>query len=131
LIEGEQEIAEIADAVRSSMPMYATSFELVVWLLAGRVWRLRRAYRYVAETSPGERSKAFEETLNALENVVSRSAARLGLDPVSAAELGVNLQRLAAGGEDPQRQFDWSSLDSEERVELDRLIRKGRADGDD
>jgi hypothetical protein len=126
LLEGEEEVAEIADAVRSSLPLYASSFEVGVQLLAGRLWRLKRGYRYVAETSEGERSKSFEESLNALENTVGRMVARLGLDPIAATELGVNVKRLAAGSEDGQPPFQWNNLDASERRTLERLLEKGR-----
>jgi hypothetical protein len=130
LIEDEEEIVQIAAVVRSSLPLYAPHFEIGVELLAGRLWRLRRAYRYVSATPEGERSRAFEEALNALENVVSRTIARLGLDPLAAAELGVSVQRLAAGSQEGAP-FDWAALDVGERRELERLIQKGRrADGD-
>jgi hypothetical protein len=61
--------------------------------------------------------------------VVSRTVARLGLDPIAAAELGVNLQRLAAGGEDGAPPFQWNNLDGKERRTLERLLAKGRRNG--
>jgi hypothetical protein len=125
LLDGEQEIAEIADAVRAALPIYASAFEVGIQLLAGRIWRLKRGYQHVARTPEGELPKSFLESLNALENVVSRTVARLGLDPIAAAELGVNLQRLAAGSEDGQPPFNWSNLDAKER-RSERLLAKGR-----
>lgn len=131
MLEDEEEIADTAAHLRALLPTYAPAFEPALQLLAARLWRLKLGYAYVQETPTDGVSAKFLESLNATENVVSRALARLGLDPVSCAELGVNLQRLAAAGEDGGRPFAWGNLEAGERVELDRLIRKGRqVDGD-
>ena len=78
------------------------------------------------KTPEGEIPPKFLESLNALENLINRSVARLGLDPVSATELGVSLSRLAAGGEDGAPPFQWNNLDGKERRTLERLLAKGR-----
>jgi hypothetical protein len=70
------------------------------------------------------------ESLNALENLVNRSIARLGLDPVSAAEIGVSLSRLAARQRGRGAPFNWSNLDGRERRTLERLLAKGRRTDD-
>jgi len=69
--------------------------------------------------------KHFLETLNSLEHLVNRSLASLGVTPIAASELGVNLARLAAGSDD-EPTFDWNALQQKERRELERLIAKGR-----
>jgi hypothetical protein len=129
MVEAEAEIDELADAVRSLLPVYASALELSIQLLAARIWRLRRGYQFVKKTSEGEIPPKFLESLNALENLINRSVARLGLDPVSAMELGVSLSRLAAGGADGAPRFNWNKLDSKERRTLERLLAKGRRDG--
>jgi hypothetical protein len=99
-------------------------------LLSARLWRLRRGYEFVERTPEGELPKYFLETLNSLENLVNRSLAALGLTPIAAAELGVNLARLAAGGDDGPP-FDWNSLTRTERKRLEELLAKGRRSNGD
>jgi hypothetical protein len=127
----EAEIAETADLLREILPTYASAFEPAIQLLAARLWRLRRAYAFVAANSEGELARDFSEKLNSLELLVNRTLKELGLTPVSASELGVNLRRLADAGEHGPS-FDWNSLEQQERRELERLLAKGRrgADGD-
>jgi hypothetical protein len=126
MLEGKEEIGEVADVLRSLLPLYASAFEVGIQLLAARLWRLQRAYEFIEKNGEGEIPPKFLESLNALENLVNRSIARLGLDPVSAAELGVSLSRLAAGSEDGAPPFNWNNLDGRERRTLDRLLAKGR-----
>ena len=126
----EEEIAETADLLREILPTYASAFEPAIQLLAARLWRLRRAYEFVAATPEGELPRNFGEKLNSLELLINRTLAALGLTPVAASELGVNLKRLADAGEHGPP-FDWNSLEQPERRELERLLAKGRrADGD-
>ncbi|MFL5960122.1 MAG: hypothetical protein ACJ75G_07670 [Gaiellaceae bacterium] len=126
----EEGIAETADLLREIVPTYASAFEVAIQLLAARLWRLRRAYEFVAATPEGELPRNFGEKLNSLELLINRTLAALGLTPASAAELGVNLARLAAGGEHGPA-FEWNSLEERERSELERLLAKGRrGDGD-
>jgi len=130
MLEGKEEIGEIAHVLRGLLPLYASAFEVGIQLLSARLWRLRRAYEFIEKTPEGEIPPKFLESLNALENLVNRSIARLGLDPVSAAELGVSLSRLAAGSEDGTPPFQWSNLDGKERRTLERLLAKGRRTDD-
>jgi hypothetical protein len=44
MVEAEAEIDELAAALRSLLPVYASAFELSIQLLAARIWRLRRGY---------------------------------------------------------------------------------------
>jgi hypothetical protein len=125
MVEGEKEIAETAELLRSLLPIYASAFEPLLQITAARLWRLRAAYAYVDRTPVDERSKSFEEGMGSLENLVARSLAALGMTPVAAAELGVNLAKLAAG-EGAIPPFDWNALEAEERQQLERLIAKGR-----
>ena len=131
MLEGEQEIAETAELLRSLLPVYATAFEPALQLLSARLWRLRRGYRYIEKTPEGELSKSFLETLGSLENLVNRSLAALGMTPVAASEIGVNLAKLAAGSVDGTPPFEWNNLDADERRELERLLGKGRRSSGD
>jgi len=124
-----EEIAETADLLRDILPTYASAFEPALQLLAARLWRLRRCYEFVANTPEGDLPRNFGEKLNSLELLINRTLAALGLTPASAAELGVNLARLSAGGEHGPS-FEWNSLEEPERRELERLLAKGRDNGD-
>jgi hypothetical protein len=125
-----EEIEATADALREILPTRADAFEPMVQLLAARLWRLRRAYAFVAATPEGELPRNFGEKLNSLELLINRTLAALGLTPVSASELGVNLARLAGVAESGPA-FDWGSLEEQEKRELSRLLAKGRrGDGD-
>lgn len=130
LLEAEPEIDELVDALRGLLPVYASAFEPAIAVLAGRLWRLRRCYAFIEATPLEDVPAKVFETTSSVENLVSRGMARLGLDPLAAAELGVSLSRLAAGSEAPQ--FDWNALDGKERRTLERLLAKGRRvdDGD-
>jgi hypothetical protein len=125
----EEEIEQTADLLREILPTYASAFEPALQLLSARLWRLRRAYAFVAATPEGELPRNFGEKLNSLELLINRSLAALGLTPVSAAELGINLARLADVGEHGPS-FDWNCLEKRERRELERLLAKGRRTAD-
>jgi len=124
-----EEIAATADLLREILPTYAVAFEPALQLLAARLWRLKRAYAFVQETPEGELPRNFGEKLNSLELLVNRTLSALGLTPVAASELGVNLKRLADAGEHGPA-FDWNSLEQPERRELERLLAKGRREVD-
>jgi hypothetical protein len=125
-----EEIEATADALRAILPTAADAFEPMLQLLAARLWRLKRAYEFVAATPEGELPRNFGEKLNSLELLINRTLAALGLTPVSASELGVNLARLAGVGESGPA-FDWGSLEPREQRQLEVLLKKGRgADGD-
>jgi hypothetical protein len=129
----EEEISATADVLREILPTYASAFEPAIQLLSARLWRLRRAYEFVAATPEGELPRNFGEKLNSLELLINRTLAALGMTPVSASELGINLARLAAGSEDGAPPFQWNNLDGKERRTLERLLAKGRRapDGDE
>jgi hypothetical protein len=132
LREGDaEEIAAIRDQVGSLLPTPAAAFQPAVEILAERIWRLRRALAYLSTIEEDAVPRNFGERLSALESRIDRSLRDLGLTPTAAAELGVNLARLAAIGEDGPG-FNWSALTREEQAQLDALIAKGRrsANGD-
>jgi len=124
-----EEIGETADLLREIVPTYAVAFEPMLQLLAARLWRLKRAYEFVAATSEGDLPGNFGEKLNSLELLINRTLAALGMSPVAASELGINLRRLAEVGESGAS-FDWGALEPAERATLERLLSKGRAGGD-
>jgi hypothetical protein len=124
------EVEELAAMLRGLVPLYAGSFDVAVELLAARLWRLRRAYAFVAETTEGDLPRNFSEKLASLELLINRSLRELGLTPASAAELGVNLSRLSAASEEGGPAFNWAALEEREREQLSRLLRKGRGDVD-
>ena len=120
-----EEITATADLLRELCPAYASAFEPLLQLLAARLWRLGRAYEFVAAHSEDELPRNFSEKLNSLELLINRSLTMLGMSPVAASELGINLRRLADAGEHGPA-FDWNSLEQPERRELERLLAKGR-----
>jgi hypothetical protein len=124
--EDAEEVAELAATLRGLVPLFAPSFEVVVELLAARLWRLRRSYAWLASVSESEVPRHFAERLASLELLVNRTMRELGLTPASAAELGVNLARLSAASDEGGPAFDWDSLEERERRELARLLAKGR-----
>jgi hypothetical protein len=96
-------------------------------MTAARIWRWRRAYAYLAEHGE-DASHALLRDLNVLERSLQRDLADLGLSPRAAAELGVNLARLAAANDGDDEHFDWNALSASERRTLSALLAKGSAD---
>lgn len=128
--EERQEIEEIAESLREAVPLYSPSFEPTLRMCAARIWRWRRAYRYLSERGE-DASRGLLRDLNTLERSLQRDFDSLGVSPRAAAELGVSLTRLAAASDDEAPPFDWSALERDERIELERLLAKGRkANGD-
>jgi hypothetical protein len=123
-----QEIEEIAESLREAVPLYSPAFEPTLRLCAARVWRWRRAYRYLADRGK-DVSHVLLRDLNTLERALQRDFDNLGVSPRSASELGINLIKLAAAGGDDEPPFDWNALERKERRELERLLAKGRANG--
>lgn len=122
------EIEEIADALRSALPLYAANFEPTIRMAAARVWRWQRAYAYLVERSEEHVSGVLLRDLGVLERTIQRDFDSLGISPKAAAELGINLARLTAAAGDDGAPFDWNALSAKERRELERLLAKGRAD---
>jgi hypothetical protein len=123
--EEREEIEEITDALRDSLPLYSTAFEPTLRLCAARVWRWRRAYRYLADRGEDVPHVLLRD-LSTLERALQRDFDSLGVNPRAASELGVNLAKLAAAGGDDEPPFDWNALERDEREQLDRLLAKGR-----
>jgi hypothetical protein len=121
------EIEGIADELRSAVPLYSVSFEPTIRMTAARIWRWRRAYAYLAERGE-DAATAILRDLNVLERSLQRDLADLGVSPRAAAELGVNLARLAAANGDAETEFDWNALSANERRTLSALLAKGSTD---
>lgn len=96
-------------------------------MTATRIWRWRRAYAYLSEHGE-DPSRALLRDLNVLERSLQRDLADLGVSPRAAAELGVNLARLAAASGEDEPGFDWNALNPGERRTLSALLAKGSAD---
>jgi hypothetical protein len=121
------EIEAIADSLRAAAPLYSPAFEPTIRMTAARIWRWRRAYAYLSERGE-DASRALLRDLNVLERSLQRDLADLGVNPRAAAELGVNLARLAAASGEDEPDFDWNALDPGERRTLSALLAKGSAD---
>jgi hypothetical protein len=123
------EIDEIADSLRSAVTslFYSTAFEPMIRMTAARIWRWRRAYAYLAEHGE-DASRALLRDLNTLERSLQRDLADLGVNPRSAAALGVDLVRLAAATGADEGEFDWDALSPSERRTLSKLLAKGSGD---
>jgi len=122
----QEEAYQTAHLLRSLLPTYATAFEPLIQLLAARLWRLKRGYAFLEQHAEDDVPAAVLKNLGVLENTISRDFEALGLSPRSAAELGINLQRLVREAEDEGPDFDWNVLEQKERRELERLLAKGR-----
>ena len=99
------EIEELADSLRAATPLYSASFEPTIRMTAARIWRWRRAYAYLSEHGE-DASRALLRDLNVLERSLQRDLADLGVSPRAAAELGVNLARLAAASGEDEPDFE-------------------------
>ena len=123
------EIEEIADALRDAVAplFYSVAFEPTIRMAAARTWRWRRAYAYLAEHGE-DASRALLRDLNVLERSLQRDLSDLGVNPRSAAALGVDLARLAAATGSDDQPFDWNALNLNERRTLSALLAKGSAD---
>jgi len=123
------EIDEIADSLRAAVAplFYSAAFEPTIRMTAARIWRWRRAYAYLAEHGE-DASRALLRDLNVLERSLQRDLSDLGVNPRSAAALGVDLARLAAASGVDEQAFDWNALSLKERRTLSALLAKGSAD---
>jgi hypothetical protein len=121
------EIDEIAESLRAAVPLYSPSFEPTIRMTAARIWRWRRAYAYLAERGE-DASRGLLKNLDVLERSLQRDFSDLGVSPRAAAELGVNLARLAAANDCDDERFDWNALSASERRTLSALLAKGSAD---
>ena len=124
----QEEADQTADLLRSLLPTYATAFEPAIQILSARLWRLKRGYRFLEQRAEDDVPAAVLKNLGVLENPISRDFEALGLSPRSAAELGINLQRLMREAEDEGPDFNWNNLSRTERRQLERLLAKGRSD---
>jgi hypothetical protein len=119
----DAEVAEIADALRELSPLDSEALEPLVALVAGQLWRRRRAYADLeANGVVRARGKAAPilRDLATLERSILDGLRALSLTPQAAADLGLTLARTAQ----VQHEFDLEKLDDGERRELERLMAK-------
>lgn len=89
------EVAEIMDGLRSSLPVYRDTFDLLLEVVACRLWRLRRGYRDLSENGmlrDGKPAPILVD-LAKLEGGLTRDLSELGLTPRSMVGLGLDLLR--------------------------------------
>jgi hypothetical protein len=121
----DTEVTEIADAIRELCPLDADGLEPAVQLLAGQIWRRRKAYldlqRHGVTRGRADRSRAASilTDLSKLEGSILDGLRELGMTARSAAGLGLELKRL-----ERFRAYDFSKLTREEKQTFDLLVKK-------
>jgi hypothetical protein len=128
------EVSEIADAIRALAPLDADGLEPAIQLLAGQIWRRKRAYadlhRHGVTRGRADRSRAASilTDLTKLEGSILDGLRELGMTARSAAALGLELKRL-----ERFRDWDFSRLTRAEKATFDELVAKASTyrDGDD
>jgi hypothetical protein len=119
------EVEGIADAIRSLCPLEADGLEPAVQLLAGQIWRRKRAYadldRHGVTRGRADRSRAASilTDLSKLEGSILDGLRELGMTARSAAGLGLELKRL-----ERFRDYDFSKLTRAEKATFDELVSK-------
>jgi hypothetical protein len=119
----QDELAEIADALRELSPLDTEALEPLVQLVAGQLWRRRRAYADLeANGVVRARGKAAPilRDLTTLERAVLDGLRALSLTPQAAADLGLTLAKT----ERARHEFDLERLSDDERATLERLMAK-------
>lgn len=118
------EVAEIADALRDLSPLESDALEPLIQLVAGQVWRRRKAYADLeANGVVRARGKAAPilRDLETLERSILEGIKALALTPQAAASLNLTLSRTRS-----RDRFDADRLTREEVSELDQLLTKAR-----
>jgi hypothetical protein len=121
------EVDEIASALRELTPLDSDALEPLVQLVAGQVWRRRKAYADLeANGVVRARGKAAPilRDLETLERSILDGLKALGMTPLAAASLNLTLVRARTADH-----FDVSVLTPEEQGQLTRLLDKARTDG--
>jgi hypothetical protein len=116
-----EEPTEIADALRELSPLDTDALEPLVQLIAGQLWRRRRAYADLeAHGVVRARGKAAPilRDLETLERSILDGLKALSLTPQAAASLGLTLARKRAA----ESTFDFDRLTPKQRAELERLL---------
>jgi hypothetical protein len=115
------EIREIAHAIRELSPVDADAAEPLIQLLAGQVWRRRRAYADLqANGVVRARGKAASilRDLSTLERAILESLRALALTPQAAADLGLTLKSV----HEADRDVDLDKLNDAQRRKLAELL---------
>jgi len=115
------ELAEIASALRELSPINSDGLEPLVQLVAGQLWRRRKAYADLeANGVVRTRGKAAPilRDLETLERSILEGLKALSLTPQAAASLGKTLS------ETRKRRYDWTRLTPTEKQKVDALIGK-------
>lgn len=117
-VENEQ-IDELADALREASPVDSEAIEPLVRLVAGQFWRLKKGYALI--DSGGRVVRSLVRDLTTLENSIVVGLRALALTPQSAADVGLTLMKTKRASERP---LDLSLLSDEERLQLEQLLEK-------
>src|ERR1043166_1800472 len=118
------ELAELGDALRDLSPLDTEALEPLVQLVAGQLWRRRRAYADLeANGVVRARGKAAPilRDLETLERSILDGIKALALTPQAAASLNLTLSRARSAD-----RFDMTRLSRDEQVQLDQLLAKAR-----
>jgi hypothetical protein len=128
----DAEVEEIAGAIRQLAPLDADGLEPAIQLLAGQIWRRKRAYadlqRHGVTRGRADRSRAASilGDLTKLEGSILDGLRELGMTARSATALGLQLRQF-----EKARQFDFQRLTKEERRTFDELLTKAETVSDD
>ena len=123
----DAEIEEIASAIRDLSPVDADALEPLIQLVAGLLWRRRKAYADLeANGVVRARGKAAPilRDLATLERSILDGLKALALTPQAAASLNLTLTRTRSS-----ERFNVDALTTDERQALDRLLTKARMSG--
>lgn len=120
-----EEVQTIADAIRALSPLDGDAQEVLIQVVAGQLWRLRAALRYIDEVGIDEvaRSSSLLRDLSTLERSLLANLKALALTPQAAADLGLTWRRASALDE---REFDPNLLSDAEIRQLRKLLAKAR-----
>ena len=115
------DLAEIADAVRELCPLDAEALEPLIQLVAGQLWRRRRAYKDLEANGVVRgrgKAAAILRDLSTLERSILEGLRALALTPQAAADFGVSLKKLS----EPGRDVDLGRLTEPQRRKLAQLL---------
>lgn len=88
------EVVEIMDSLRAVLPVHRESFDLLLELVACRLWRLRRGYQDLSANGMlrrGGKPAPILVDIGKLEGGLVRDLSELGLTPKSMVSLGLDL----------------------------------------
>jgi hypothetical protein len=116
------DVTELADCLRELCPVNSVAMEPMIALLAGQLWRRRRAYADLAANgvvrAKGKPAPILQD-LETLERSIADGLRSLGLEPMAAAKLGLTLAQVdAVAG----RELDLSRLSAADRSTLERIL---------